>query len=409
MRATFAALGYGVGSLVVALVALIAIACSAAINGHFAFTRLGGELVDLTNLTAASAAIIAVAGLVAFDLLKACLPLLCRRAYRHQQYAYVAIGSIIFLGSVALSLSASFGFFLEQRADVTSERQVAHARLAAIATQIAETRARLASHPSARPVATIKAELAAQAQHYRWDSTKGCTDATAVESRAFCTAYHELEAELGHAQMVAADRATLATLLAQQENVRAAGLKPTDPQLETLARVSGWEPGTVGAIMYGVVAVMLELVSAFGLLLAVGHGPKPPPPPAAPAVPAELAPVASLVPGKRRPVTTVVATEPTLLPAANTDTNRAVELMEELRQYGVARLEHTPGATITLTELYADYRRWCAEGMRPPLRQRDFTATLKSIAAHIDEIAIGTRSRRQVLLNMQFRQQVEAA
>lgn len=409
MRAPLARLGYGVGSLVVALVALIAIACSVAINGHFALTRLGGELVDLTNLTAASAAIIAVAGLVAIDLLKACLPLLCRRAYRHRQHTYVVIGSVIFLGSVALSLSASFGFFLEQRADVTSERQVAHARLAAIATQIAETRSRVASHPSARPAATITAELAARAQHYRWDSTKGCTNATAAESRAFCTAYHELEAELGHAQMVAADRATLATLLAQQDKLRAAGLKPTDPQLETLARVSGWQPSTVGAVMYGVVAVMLELVSAFGLLLAVGHGPKPPPPPAAPAVPAELAPVASLMPAKRRPVTTVVTTEPTLLPAANTDTTRAVELIEELRQYGVARLEHTPGATVTLADLYADYRRWCAESNRQALRQRDFTATWKIIATQIDEIEIGTRSRRQVLLNMQFRQQVEAA
>lgn len=48
--------------------------------------------------------------------------------------------------------------------------------------------------------AELKAKLKAAQQHERWRPSKGCTDATLPESRAFCNSYFELQAKLAAAE-----------------------------------------------------------------------------------------------------------------------------------------------------------------------------------------------------------------
>jgi hypothetical protein len=128
-----------------------------------------------------------------------------------------------------------------------------------------------------RPVATVDADIAAERQNWRWTSTRGCTDATAKDSRAYCATYNRLFGEMAAAQEAANLRDRIHSLEGEIDKARSpqAG---TDSEQELIEKVAGSElqlieklfeidAGSAGFIRALGVAAAFELVSAFSVTL----------------------------------------------------------------------------------------------------------------------------------------------
>ncbi|KUO56046.1 MAG: hypothetical protein APF80_12465 [Alphaproteobacteria bacterium BRH_c36] len=375
------------------------IALSVFMNGYFAFQRLGGDAnqVDLRSIS-----IVALAGSAAFagiDILKAFAAVFATRAWSHKNFGYVALSSFLLAGGMCLSMLSAYGFIMEQRSGVKSERVAQQETFASLSTQAADSRKRISDFGFVRPADAIEAELEAQQQQRRWDRTKGCTDATANESREFCTAYHQLKAELAQAEALKREREILEALAARLDLIRTeGGVKAVDPQLDSLAEVSGMPAGKIEFAMLVAVAVMIEFVSSFGIYLALNHGPKPAPP----ASQLQAAQAAS-------PATqTLIDVKPKKEITARLLTKPEPNRLEEFSQYGLERLECADGATISLRDLHADYCAWCDRAGREAMSLREITKTLERVVGEIDEIDLTTRARKKVLLNMRLRERLAA-
>lgn len=396
-------LGLGVGTLVCLAAVGCVIALSVFMNGYFFFIRLGGNPRDLTLATVEVAALAGALVTASIDVLKAFAPVFCARAFAHRNYPYVAVSVILLIGGMTLSMIAAYGLIIEQRSGEKTERLAAQETVASLTAQAADAEARIATLGYTRPVATIEAELAAEEQNVRWSASQGCTDATVTRSREFCAAYQIRKAELGKAEALVTERARHAELLQKLEAIRErGGAKATDPQLDGLAAITGWSVAKLETGVLLLVAIMIEFVSAFGLYLVFGHGPKEPPQRGARATPPM-----TLAPATLAPPAPVMAIAPPEIeerpPAAPPPKN--VEREAELGEYGLRRLEHVPGAVVALTDLHADYRRWRATDNRTAMSLRTFTETLTQLAATVDGIELGTRGRKRVLLNMALRRQ----
>lgn len=109
----------------------------------------------------------------------------CFRKLRVVQGVALALLGLV---AVAYSLTAELSLVSMSRGDLVAER----------ASQ-ANVRAELTSLGTPRPVAELEAEIAAQKHDRLYDRTKQCSDATAPESREFCTGIERLEAEKARA------------------------------------------------------------------------------------------------------------------------------------------------------------------------------------------------------------------
>ncbi len=412
MARVLSALGVGLASTIALAAVSFVIALSVFMNGYFAFMRLGGELSTVLSASTNVAPLIAAGVVACIDILKAFAPVFAARAWRVGAYGYVLMSVALLVGGITLSGLAAYGLIMEQRSGVKSERTATKETASDLLIQRKDARARIAALGASRPVATIEAELAAKRQHRRWDSTKGCVDATAGASRRFCAEYNQLQGELGQAQALAAARAKLAGIETKLEAIRArGGVRPTDPQMESLSKVFGWRADKIEVAVLLLIAVMIEFVSAFGLYFALGHGGRTPPRAAPQAAPekgtAKTAPAAQPIKAAKKPVVVdAVATEALTEPTALAD---ASDPVAELGEYGVARLERVEGASVALSALYTDYCQWCSAMARTAMERSDFEQTLSRIAEHVDEIELKARGRGRVLINMQIRRRLAAA
>ena len=405
------ALGVGVGTAISLCAVALVIILSVWMNGYFAFVRLGGVVDAVDFNTATIAPLAAGVAVAAIDVLKAFAPVWMTRAWQHRRYIHASLSFVLLLTGMTLSLSAAYGLIIEQRTGVTSDRQANQAELHDALAGKERIEAQLSHLGFTRPADTIAAELRAQEQHARWEATNGCVDATANKSREFCTQYNELKAEEARAEAVALERTRLAELETKITQLRAGGAnRLADPQLESLAKVSGIPAARLEVGLLLLIAAAMEFVSSFGLFLVLGHGPKPPTqvaPPAAQTLPTmTAAPASPTHLGHKTAVKDVAPherDERKALPAP------AQAMVEEVSQYGVARLEHMPGMAITLRELHEDYATWCTREGRTPVTLRKFTTTLEEIAANVPDIKLGLYKRKRALLDMQLRRDRAAA
>jgi hypothetical protein len=201
---------------------------------------------------------------VAFDGLKALLPLFVAWQWRDGRKLRAAAGAGLFVLVAAYGLASAL-IRLASREGVTASQVNLNASLKSTWS----TSMRQNAPEGAR---RAPAERGGRGRHRAaeegplWDATSGCTDATLTASREFCKHVDSLRAELA---LAAEDNVLTAKIeglkfKVRQLRERGAG-RAVDPQLGEIARATGMDLLRVRSGMNWLLATAVEAVSCFGL------------------------------------------------------------------------------------------------------------------------------------------------
>ncbi len=276
--------------------------------------------------------------------------------------------------------------------EAARERQVV--RYAEAEARVKDLRAQLDRYAGARPAAMIHADIEGAKQNVRWDSTKGCVDATVIESRAFCAGYHKLRAELAEAAAFTRVETELAAALTH---------------LQTMAPVAGVSAETSGPVawIYALLGVpagsFVQFVSDLVMLVVEGG---------AVAVPALVGfakrPVAAeeIAPRKAPPPAEppeVEETPPKI--SAKGLTDKAKEDAAELVAFLGDRTDRGAGEKVQSTTLYLIYSDWMQGAKRDPMTINQFG----TLMTHHLGIAKQKRGGKNWYLNIRLKAPAAAA
>jgi len=243
--------------------ALIFIAASGAMNYVFMSSQ-GKTVLEGQILGAVS---------VAVDIMKALLPFFIVYAWIARKVLFVTIGSCVFVLFLSFSLLSALGFAAGNRGATAGGREALTARYELVKTEAVELDSRISSLGTIQDARVAEAALSKLRQHYRWTSSKQCTDATARKSRNFCDGYFAKKKELAVAVSAARLLQRRSELRQELIRLKAKGAgQAADPQASLLARlIPGTDVGFMQRVLIILIAVMVELGAAFGLYLATGH------------------------------------------------------------------------------------------------------------------------------------------
>jgi hypothetical protein len=203
---------------------------------------------------------------VAFDGLKALLPLFIAWQWRDRHWVRAGAGGVLFVLVAAYGIASALGFSSQNREGVTASREHLNASLKEHAADLETAEKRLKALGAHRIGGAVEADIAKLKKDRLWDATSGCTDATLPASREFCKRIDTLRAELA----LAAEDNVLAAKIeglkfkAQQLREKGAG-READPQLGEIARAAGLDILRVRSGMNWLLAIAVEAVSCFGL------------------------------------------------------------------------------------------------------------------------------------------------
>lgn len=253
--------------LIAVLAALTFMGASAAMNWVF-MSSLGKSPLEAQIFGAVS---------VAIDALKAMLPLFIAWALAAKKRMFAAIASGVFVLFFGFALISAVGFAAANRGAVTGGRDVVAARFQAAQRDVAEVEGKIAVLPKARPQAVIVEALRALEQDRKWATSKGCTEATAADSRAFCEGYYGTKAELASALEAVRLDARLGDLRTEVRRLQDVGAGvDSDAQATLLSRLTGVGTSTAQMALVVFLAVLVEIGAAMGLYLAWGWWPDKP-------------------------------------------------------------------------------------------------------------------------------------
>lgn len=180
--------------------------------------------------------------------------------------------ALVLIG-VAYNLSNAIGLAAGHRSHDRSAALTSQGRAASIRDDIGTIKAeiaRLNTELGASSSTSIKAEIAAREFSPVFDRTKHCADATLADSRDHCAAWERAKAMLKAAER----RDDLQTQMADMnERLRAAPVvEAVDPQAETIAHALAlagitMSPAAVGDVLSWLLAIVAELMAAFGALM----------------------------------------------------------------------------------------------------------------------------------------------
>lgn len=313
--------------------ALVMCAISGAMNYLF-MASLGKTPLEGHVLGAASAAA---------DVLKALLPFFIAWGWAAGRIVASVSGTFAFLFFAGFSLLSAIGFAADNRGTLVDVRESTTQAYSRVQVLLGDAEARRNALPAHRPASVVEEELSAHRQNRRWSATNECANATEAESRAFCTEYFRLRAELAAANEF--DRLTkqIASLQGEDEKLRQDGAgQDSDPQVSLLSRITGQNPEPVRLALTIAVALLVEIGASLGLFLASGHR-------------ARIALTAS----------------PATKPAG------CVE------EFCLEALVAAPRSTISIDDLERAYAAWCTSKGLSALDGRKFRETFAAIADDI--------------------------
>lgn len=251
-----------IATLTGVLTALVLMAVSAYMNYQFMLGQ-GKTLTDGQVYGAAS---------VAMDMFKALAPFFFYWAWRSGRYVVAGVGFAVWVAFSTFSLISAIGYSAENRAAVSGSKEAITATYQDAKNELESAREKRKLLGAVQPVSSVASRLEAMKQHKRWNSTKGCTDATATASREFCTKYFEIKGTMGAAVEVGRLDKKIDVLQAEINRLRKAGAGgDSDPQLGILKTLSGLEMGTVKTSIVTFIAILIEIGSSLGLFLATNH------------------------------------------------------------------------------------------------------------------------------------------
>jgi hypothetical protein len=370
----------------------ILLAVSAAMNYRFGFslgkTALDGQIYGMASAAA--------------DCFKALIPFFFFAALRNRMWSQAIAAALVWTVVVAYSMTSALGHAALNRLDTTGQRAVEAAAYKDLRADSKRAQEQLTWIPAHRPGETVAAEVnVLKAQRY-WVVTKECTLVTGKGARDFCQQFHKLNAELASAQQsekLETRIADIGSKLAKATGGTA--MAEADPQASVLAKISGLDISTVQTALTIFVALLIEVGSGFGMYVAFAywrlHDRKAEPlapatanataghpavwsddvaTPAADAVPVEQA---AQLPARRGANDNRTPVRP-LVPES--------DVQRYYRERVVAAAEH---ASLTSSELYEDYCRWCEEKERIPFAHPRVTREIAELGVKKERIGKRTR------------------
>ncbi len=211
---------------------------------------------------------------VAFDLIKALLPIVIAAALAERAWLRAGVASFFLVPLVAFGFVSALGFGESNKGNRVTTREALAAELRDADRDLDAARSRLKELGSSRPAAVIVAELAGLKKDRLWDSSKGCKEPTIPASREMCKTVERLNGEAATAAEVQLLTQKIDRLGNEVQRLRSRGAGgDADPQASAIRRIVGHLlPQSVDAavIRSGVVwlfAVLVEGWSAFGLFI----------------------------------------------------------------------------------------------------------------------------------------------
>jgi hypothetical protein len=203
---------------------------------------------------------------VAFDGLKALLPLFAAWQWRDGRKLRAAAAGGLFALVAAYGLASALGFASHNREGISASQENLNASLKEHIADLEAASMRLKALGAHRISGVIEADIAKLKKDRLWDATKSCNEATLAASRDFCKRIEGLRAELATAAADAVLTAKIEGLKFNIEQLRARGAgREADPQLGEIARAAGLDILRVRSGMNWLLAIAVEAVSCFGL------------------------------------------------------------------------------------------------------------------------------------------------
>jgi hypothetical protein len=370
----------------------ILLAVSAAMNYRFGFslgkTALDGQIYGMASAAA--------------DCFKALIPFFFFAALRNRMWSQAIAAALVWTVVVAYSMTSALGHAALNRLDTTGQRAVEAAAYKDLRADSKRAQEQLAWIPAHRPGETVAAEVnVLKAQRY-WVVTKECTLVNGKGARDFCQQFHKLNAE--HASALQSEKLEARIADIGSKLGKATGgtaMAEADPQASVLAKISGLDISTVQTALTIFVALLIEVGSGFGMYVAFAywrlHDRKVEPlapamanataghpavwsddvaTPVSDAVPVEQA---AQVPARRGANDNRTPVRP-LVPES--------DVQRYYRERVVAAAEH---ASLTSSELYEDYCRWCEEKERIPFAHPRVTREIAELGVKKERIGKRTR------------------
>jgi hypothetical protein len=370
----------------------ILLAVSAAMNYRFGFslgkTALDGQIYGMASAAA--------------DCFKALIPFFFFAALRNRMWSQAIAAALVWTVVVAYSMTSALGHAALNRLDTTGQRAVEAATYKDLRADSKRAQEQLAWIPAHRPGETVAAEVnVLKAQRY-WVVTKECTLITGKGARDFCQQFHKLNAE--HASALQSEKLEARIADIGSKLGKATGgtaMAEADPQASVLAKISGLDISTVQTALTIFVALLIEVGSGFGMYVAFAywrlHDRK-----AEPVAPAMANAAAGHPAVWSDDVATPVSDAEPVEQAAQLPARRGAndnrtpvrplvpesDVQRYYRERVVAAAEH---ASLTSSELYEDYCRWCEEKERIPFAHPRVTREIAELGVKKERIGKRTR------------------
>jgi|SRR5581483_7054955 len=384
--------------------ASILLAVSAAMNYRFGFS-LGKTALDGQIYGAASAAA---------DCFKALVPFFFFAALRNRMWSQALAAALVWGVVCAYSMTSALGHAALNRLDTSGKRAIETANYNDLRADSKRAQEQLTWIPAHRPAETVSAELnVLKAQRY-WQVTRDCTEVSGKGAREFCQQFHKLNAEHASAQQsekLEARIAEIAAKLAKSTGVSA--MSEADPQASVLAHISGLDVSQVQTALTIFVALLIEIGSGLGMYVAFAYwrinDRKPETAQAfepvhvmevAPAPAAEQAPVPPVEAAMPLPAleAAVADREPVAVPAParrvgdnDNRVTRGVPDSDVQRFYRERVVAASEGSSLTSTELYEEYCRWCEDNDKEPFAHPRVTREIGELGVKKERIGKRTR------------------
>jgi len=177
------------------------------------------------------------------------------------------------VGLMSYSVVGIAGFVDMNISETTGRIRRSIETVADLRSDLARKLAQLQGLGRFEPPSVVDERLNGLKQDRRWQSSKGCTNATVKESRTFCERYHSIEAEKNRG--LEAAQLELKIQRVQQAITSLSGVAQLDqdePRVGILVRVTGWASLTIQTGLTLLLVGIIECMSTFGVFLSLNHG-----------------------------------------------------------------------------------------------------------------------------------------
>jgi len=333
----------------------------------------------------------------AADCFKALVPFFFFAALRNRMWSQAMAAALVWTVVSAYSMTSALGHAALNRLDTAGQRAVQAESYKDLRADAKRAQDQLTWIPAHRPVDTVAAELNVLKAQRQWAVTRECTQVTGKAARDFCQQYHKLNAELASGQQAERLESRIAEIGARL--AKAAGgtaMAEADPQASVLARLSGLNIDQVQTALTVFVALLIEIGSGFGMYVAFAYWrlqDRAPARASGPAVETPAAAQALPAPAASEGEEEATAGPPPVrrLGANDNRVAHAVPDSDVQRFYRERVVAAPEGSSVTSTELYEEYCRWCEMLEKVPFALPRVTREIGELGVKKERIGKRTR------------------